>query len=81
MRDHKLQGVILLLLLAAGLIAGCQPVPHAVPNTPEPPAETSFRLYFWQDRSLDLWAQAGLILCGALGIAALLPRLGEEDPE
>lgn len=72
---------VLVLLLAAGLCVGCWSAPDAASSTPEPSDNTSFRLYFWQDRSLDLWAQAGLILCGALGIAALLPRPGEEDPE
>ena len=38
----------------------------------------SFRVRFWQDRSLDLAVQAVLIMVGALSIAALLPR-GVED--
>jgi hypothetical protein len=33
----------------------------------------SFRALFWHDRALDLLVQSGLILVGALGIAALLP--------
>jgi len=40
----------------------------------------SFRQWFWEKRSLDLAVQVGLILGGALGIAALLPR-GREDEE
>ena len=40
----------------------------------------AFREWFWQSRSLDLFVQVGLILCGALGIAALLPEDREERP-
>jgi hypothetical protein len=40
----------------------------------------SFRQWFWEKRGLDLAVQVGLILGGALGIAALLPR-GREDEE
>jgi len=39
----------------------------------------SFRALFWGDRALDLLVQTGLILVGALGIAALLPRGSEKD--
>jgi len=40
-------------------------------------AESTFREWFWESRSLDLAAQVGLIFVGALGIATLLPR-GQE---
>ena len=40
-----------------------------------------FRRWFWESRSLDLVAQAGLIFAGALGIAALLPRDRGEGAE
>jgi hypothetical protein len=49
---------------------------------PPPPLSTtatSFRTLFWGDRAMDLLVQAGLILVGALGIAALLPRGSELD--
>jgi hypothetical protein len=39
----------------------------------------AFRQWLWESRSLDLAVQAGLILTGALAIAALLPRPGETD--
>ncbi|NLE99618.1 MAG: hypothetical protein GX601_01430 [Anaerolineales bacterium] len=39
-----------------------------------------FRQWLWDRRALDLLVQVGLILVGALGIAALLPR-GREDHE
>jgi len=38
------------------------------------PADSTFREWFWESRSLDLAAQVGLIFVGALGIASLLPR-------
>jgi hypothetical protein len=38
----------------------------------------TFRQWLWAHRSLDLVVQAGLILVGALGIAALLPRSKED---
>jgi hypothetical protein len=41
----------------------------------------SFREWMWEWRSLDLAVQAGLILTGALAIAALLPREGETGDE
>ena len=40
-----------------------------------------FRRWFWENRSLDLLVQAGLIFGGALGIAALLPGDKEEREE
>lgn len=50
-----------------------------LPAPPPSPNDVSFRLLLWDDRALDLLAQAGLILVGALGIAALLPRGREEE--
>ena len=47
-----------------------------------PPAESgSFRAWFWQQRSLDLAVQVGLVVVGALSIAGLLPHNREGDPE
>jgi len=39
----------------------------------------SFRAWFWEARGLDLGAQIGLIMAGALGVAALLPRGQDES--
>ncbi|MDY7040661.1 MAG: hypothetical protein SVX38_07350 [Chloroflexota bacterium] len=72
---------VVVLLLAAGLLIGrqflSQPEDAEAAQRPEL-AEGSFRLWFWESRSLDLAAQVGLIFVGALGIAALLPRGKEE---
>ncbi|MBN1261924.1 MAG: hypothetical protein JXB35_14695 [Anaerolineae bacterium] len=51
----------------------------------EMPQPSSFRSWFWEDRTLDLLVQVGLIFAGALGVAALLPGQSElhtqhEDP-
>jgi len=37
-----------------------------------PPA-TSFRVWWWRNRELDLAVHVGLVFAGALGIAALMP--------
>ena len=42
--------------------------------TSQPYADDAFRAWLWEHRSLDLLAQVGLILVGALGVAAVLPR-------
>jgi len=50
---------------------------------PHPGAESAvgFGAFLWRTRRLDLLAQLGLMLVGALGIRALLPGEDEgEDP-
>lgn len=42
--------------------------------TPESFTNDNFRTWLWEHRTLDLLAQVGLILVGALGVAAVLPR-------
>lgn len=64
--------VIVGLVLFAGFLLG-----RHFPSVEEADVR-SFRQWFWESRGLDLLAQVGLILVGALGIAALLPR-GKED--
>jgi len=74
-RDLSLLGGAVLILVA-GLLIGQR-------TWRRPDAEdraAPFRVWFWESRSLDLFVQVGLILCGALGIAALLPEDGEEGP-
>ena len=62
------------LLLTIGLLVGSRFL------TPPDNADVEpFRQWFWENRSLDLLVQVGLILTGALGIAALLPWGKEED--
>jgi hypothetical protein len=41
----------------------------------------AFRQWLWASRSLDMAVQMGLILTGALAIAALLPRPGEDESD
>ena len=77
-----------IVLLIVGFLAGQRwVVPREEPVEAGPvPSEAemldarddAFRARFWQGRSLDLAVQAALVLVGALGIAALLPR-GRED--
>ena len=82
MSRNDLPWVLLaLLLLLAGFVIGRQ---YAVPPSSEteiPVAvpERAFRVRFWEDRGLDLAVQIGLILSGALSIAALLPGRRESS--
>ena len=62
------------LLLTAGLLVGSW---FLAP--PDDAAGRSFRQPFWENRSLDLLVQVGLIFTGALGIATLLPWGKKED--
>jgi hypothetical protein len=72
-RDRLLWIFLLFLLLTSSLLFGRQLFSHS-------PAEaTSFRQRFWEERSLDLAVQVGLIYVGALGLAALLPREEEDE--
>lgn len=64
--------VIVVAIVASALLTRALPPPSAS----SPPS--AFRTLFWNDRGLDVLIQAALILVGALGIAALLPR-GSED--
>lgn len=73
-REYAIWAGTAVLLLTVGLLVGSwflTPPDHADVE--------SFRQWFWENRSLDLLVQVGLILTGALGIAALLPRGKEED--
>jgi len=64
--------LIVVAALVAGLLVGQRWVTRVGPLD-----ESGFRLWLWEQRGLDLAVQMGLILSGALGIAALLPS--EED--
>ena len=75
---------IIVLLLAAGFWIGQQfSSLGSEEQTADPPdaVQPSFRQRFWEDRSLDLAVQVGLIFVGALSIAALLPEHREDRPE
>ena len=62
------------LAVATGLVLA-----HRLGLPPPAGDVESFRRLFWEVRGLDLLAQVALVLTGALGIAALLPREREED--
>ena len=47
----------------------------------EPTNGISFQEYLWEEHPLDLIIQIGLLLAGALGVAALLPSPDEEKPK
>ena len=76
--NERLVGVFLVLLtLGGGLIIG-----RWLGATPEhvmPEGAEVFRTWFWSHRSIDLAVQVGLMFAGALGVAAVLPPIQEED--
>ena len=78
MKNERLIGAFLVLLtLGSGLV-----IDRWLGATPEhvmPEGAESFRTWFWANRSIDLAVQVGLIFAGALGVAAILPPLQEED--
>jgi hypothetical protein len=87
-REDLVWILLALALLVVSFVVGQHwAAPHeeaapteVAPSQPESlrPQDESFRTRFWQGRSLDLAVQAALVLVGALGIAALLPRGREE---
>lgn len=68
-RERLFWAVILMALIASGVLVGR----YLVGRTCDATAD-EFRIWLWESRGLDLIAQVGLILAGALGTAALLPR-------
>ena len=74
-REHVLWAVVVMLLLFVGLLIGQYFTASGIPD------HESFRPWFWENRGLDLVAQACLIFAGALGIAALLPGEKEQEGE
>jgi hypothetical protein len=71
--------IIAFLLLVAGIVVGHWAVSDQSDATTnlEIPDDGGFRRWFWEQRTLDLITQVGLIFAGALGVAALLPGLKE----
>ncbi len=59
---------LLTVLLAVGLILG-----RWLWSSTALPPPTSFRVWWWDHRELDLAVHLGLVFAGALGIAALMP--------
>ena len=74
--------LIIVLVVASYLlgqrILGSSARGDSATSTAEQP---TFRIWFWEERGLDIAVQVGLLFVGTLGIAALLPRKGEEMEE
>jgi hypothetical protein len=60
--------ILLFVLLAVGLTIG-----HWFWSSQAPLSVTSFRVWWWENKELDVAVQVGLMFAGALGIAALMP--------
>jgi hypothetical protein len=90
------EGIAWIVVGIAVLVAGSAIGQHALTRSdvagtalsPEPAdrgqgrtASEAFRPSFWGNRALDVAVQVGLIFVAALGIAALLPRRGEDGEE
>lgn len=65
--------LFLIALLAFGLLMG-----RWFWTSSDLSQAASFRVWWWGHRELDIAVQVGLVLAGALGIAALMPPEGEE---
>lgn len=77
-RDATLWSIVVIALVTIGLLNGRWLVGDiATGDVSEQSADTAFRGWFWEHRTLDLVTQVGLIFAGALGVAAILP--GNED--
>lgn len=73
-RTRLFWGIVIAVALIAGWLMGQLFPPEASRAVQE---DAAFRAWFWERRTLDLLAQAGLIFAGALGVAALLPGYQE----
>ncbi|MBN1933245.1 MAG: hypothetical protein JW934_01200 [Anaerolineae bacterium] len=67
--------VLALILLAGGWLIGR--FFWLPPDVQSASDESEFRAWFWEARGIDIAGQVGLIMAGALGVAALLPMNGE----
>jgi hypothetical protein len=78
--------LVLVLLVVSYLIGqqvlGPERTTKPVDLSADVKAEQSpFRIWFWEERGLDIAAQVGLLFVGTLGMAALLPHSGEGPTE
>ena len=80
-RDDLSWMLLVIVLLVASYMLGQRILgPDTAEPAAEPAAEQStFRLWFWEERGLDIALQVGLLFVGTLGISALLPRTGKGD--
>jgi len=70
---------LLILVLLSSACSLDEPIPTSKDEIHNESANViSFQEYLWQEHPLDLIIQIGLLLAGALGVAALLPSPGEE---
>lgn len=76
-RERLLSVFLVFAILVGGLVIGRWM--GAAPDSVIPQGPETFRTWFWSHRSIDLAVQVGLIFAGALGVAAVLPPLQEED--
>lgn len=78
-RDDLPWILLVIVLLVASYMLGQRILGlETIEPATEPAAERStFRLWFWEERGLDIAVQIGLLFVGTLGIAALLPRTGK----
>jgi hypothetical protein len=75
--------VLILLLLGGGLLVGRHfdrtwALEHNPATLADPQAEPGvFRDWMWERHGLDLLVQVALVFAGTLGVAAILPSIGE----
>lgn len=67
--------IFLVLIMAAGYIMFV--IKTDVPVAAEGPV---FRIWFWENRTTDLFIQVALIFAGVLGVVIILDS-GKEDPK
>lgn len=67
-REHLAWAIAIGGLLLIGFVIGRST------GTSQPTASDTIRAWLWEHRGLDLLTQVGLILVGALGVAAVLPQ-------
>lgn len=73
------------LILLCFLFSACVPIAVATDSQAaainDEEDAPSFQEVLWSEHPLVLYIQIGLMLAGALGVAALLPSAGDEQTE
>ncbi|MCJ7693815.1 MAG: hypothetical protein MUO40_00150 [Anaerolineaceae bacterium] len=44
------------------------------------PESAPFRIWFWENRSIDIYVQVGLLFAGALGVAIIFSSQNGDQP-
>ena len=79
-RDDLAWMLLVIILLVASYLLGQRILgPDAKESIAASAEQPTFRLWFWEERGLDIAIQVGLLFVGTLGIAALLPRGGKGE--